>query len=171
MEQAPSKDHEASSQSGQGVGCKLFSSSKELRGLSVRAQARRIGMPLSFTAVGVSSTGCGSLSANGRLFPVYEDGALSFFVCHSASTSYPVPFSSVSAPLLFVVQIPEPIQVGRPPHTYAFYHTITADPGATARAGTWPSKVDNRLSTRPRRGSPCLCLHRAPCQPQRQCRR
>ena len=38
-----------------GVGCKLFSSSKKLRGLSVRALARRISISLSFSVVGVSS--------------------------------------------------------------------------------------------------------------------
>ena len=42
MEQAPSRGHEASPQSGLGVGCKLYPSSKKLPGLSVRAQARRI---------------------------------------------------------------------------------------------------------------------------------
>ena len=54
MEQAPSRGHEASPQSGLGVGCKLCSSSKKLRGLSVRAQARRISMFLLFSVVGVS---------------------------------------------------------------------------------------------------------------------
>ena len=54
MERAPSRGHEASPQSGLGVGCRLFSSSKKLRGLSVRAQARRIGTYLSFSVVGVS---------------------------------------------------------------------------------------------------------------------
>ena len=44
MEQASSRGHEASPQSGLGVGCKRCSSSKKLRGLSVRAQARRIGI-------------------------------------------------------------------------------------------------------------------------------
>ena len=33
MEQAPSRGHEASTQSGLGVGCKLLSSSEKLRGL------------------------------------------------------------------------------------------------------------------------------------------
>ena len=47
MEQAPSRGHEASPQSGLGVGCKLCSSNKKLRGLSVRAQARRISIFLS----------------------------------------------------------------------------------------------------------------------------
>ena len=42
MEQAPSRGHEASPQSGLGVGCKLCSSRKKLRGLGVRAQVRRI---------------------------------------------------------------------------------------------------------------------------------
>ena len=55
MEQAPSRGHEASPQSGLGVGCKLCSSSKKLRGLSVRAQARRISISLSFSVAGVSS--------------------------------------------------------------------------------------------------------------------
>ena len=54
MGQAPSKGHGASPQSGLGVGCKLCSSSKKLRGLSVRAQARRISMPLLFSIWGVS---------------------------------------------------------------------------------------------------------------------
>ena len=52
MEQAPSRGHEASPQSGLGVGWKLCSSSKKLRGLSVRAQARHIGISLSFPVVG-----------------------------------------------------------------------------------------------------------------------
>ena len=38
-----------------GVGCKLFSSSKKLRGLSARVRARRISISLSFYVVGVSS--------------------------------------------------------------------------------------------------------------------
>ena len=37
MEQAPSRGHEASPQSVLGVGCKLCSSSKKLRGLSALA--------------------------------------------------------------------------------------------------------------------------------------
>ena len=37
MEQAPSRGHEASPQSRMGAGCKLCSSSKQLRGLSIRA--------------------------------------------------------------------------------------------------------------------------------------
>ena len=44
MGQASSRGHEASPQSGLSVGCKRCSSSKKLRGLSVRAQARRIGV-------------------------------------------------------------------------------------------------------------------------------
>ena len=55
MEQAPSRGHEASPQSGLDVGCKLCSSSKKLRGLSARAQARRISTSLAFSAVGFSS--------------------------------------------------------------------------------------------------------------------
>jgi len=55
MEQAPSRGHGASPQSGLGVGCKLCSSSKELRGLSVGAQARQISIPLLFSVLGVSS--------------------------------------------------------------------------------------------------------------------
>ena len=62
MEQAPSRGHDASPQSGLGVGCnlcssskKLFSSSKKLRGLSVREQARRMGTSPGFSVVGVSS--------------------------------------------------------------------------------------------------------------------
>ena len=54
MEQAPSRGHEASPQSGLGVGCKLCSSSKKLRGLSACAQARRISIPLIFFVLGVS---------------------------------------------------------------------------------------------------------------------
>ena len=45
-EQAPSRGHEASPQNGLGVGCKLCSSSKKLRRLGVRAQARRISISL-----------------------------------------------------------------------------------------------------------------------------
>ena len=41
--------HEASPQSGLGVGCKWCSRSKKLRGLSVRAQARCISISLSFS--------------------------------------------------------------------------------------------------------------------------
>ena len=57
MEIAPSRGHEASPQSGLGAGCKLRTSSKKLRGLSARAQARRISIsiPLSFSVAGVSS--------------------------------------------------------------------------------------------------------------------
>ena len=54
MEQAPSRGHEASPQSGLGVGYKLFSSSKKLRGLSARAQARRISIPPLFSVLGFS---------------------------------------------------------------------------------------------------------------------
>ena len=49
MEQASSRGHEASPQSGLGMGCKRCSSSKKLRGLSVLAQARRISISLSFS--------------------------------------------------------------------------------------------------------------------------
>ena len=49
MEQAPSRGHEASPQSELGVRYKRCSSSKELRGLSVRAQARRINTSPSFS--------------------------------------------------------------------------------------------------------------------------
>ena len=52
MEQAPSRGHEASPQSGLGVGCMLYSSSKKLRGLSVRAQAWRISASMSFSVAG-----------------------------------------------------------------------------------------------------------------------
>ena len=48
MEHAPSRGHEASPQSGLGVGCKLRSSGKKLRGLSARAQAWR-GIIISFS--------------------------------------------------------------------------------------------------------------------------
>ena len=41
--QAPSRGHEASAQSGLGVGCKLRSSSKKLRGLSVGAAHKNMG--------------------------------------------------------------------------------------------------------------------------------
>ena len=54
-DRAPSRGHEVSPQSGLGVGCKLLSSSKQLHGLGVRAQARRISISLSFSVVGVSS--------------------------------------------------------------------------------------------------------------------
>ena len=58
MEQATSRGHEASPQSGLCVGCKLRSSSEMLRGLGVRAQAqaRRISSSLLFSALGVSSS-------------------------------------------------------------------------------------------------------------------
>ena len=49
MEHASSRSHEASPQSGLGVGCKRCFSSKKLRGLCVRAQARRISISLSFS--------------------------------------------------------------------------------------------------------------------------
>ena len=49
MEQASSRGHGASPQSGLGVGCKRCSSSKKLRGLSVRAQARRISISFLFS--------------------------------------------------------------------------------------------------------------------------
>ena len=55
MEQAPSRGHEASPQSGLGVGCKRCSSSKKLRGLGVYAQTRHISTSLSFSVLGVSS--------------------------------------------------------------------------------------------------------------------
>ena len=55
MEQAPSRGHEASPQSGLGVSCKLCTSSKKLRELSVRAQARRISIPPLFSVLGISS--------------------------------------------------------------------------------------------------------------------
>ena len=55
MEQAPSRGHGASQQGRLGVGWKLCASSKELRGLSVRAQARRISISFSFPVVGVPS--------------------------------------------------------------------------------------------------------------------
>ena len=58
MEHAPSSNaasrgHEASLQSGLDVGCKLYSSSKKLRGLNLRAQARCIiSTSLLFSVVG-----------------------------------------------------------------------------------------------------------------------
>ena len=55
MEQAPSRGHGANPQSGLGVGCKLCPSSEGLRGLSVHAQARSIGISLSFIAAGSPS--------------------------------------------------------------------------------------------------------------------
>ena len=42
MGQAPRRDHEASPQSGLGLGCELHPSSKKRHGLGVQAQARRI---------------------------------------------------------------------------------------------------------------------------------
>ena len=54
MEQAPSRGHEASPQSGLEEGYNLCSSSKEFRGLSVRAQARRVRISFSFPVAGVS---------------------------------------------------------------------------------------------------------------------
>ena len=55
MEQTPSRGHKASPQSGLVVGCELYiySCSEKLRGLSVRAQAQRISISLSFSVVGV----------------------------------------------------------------------------------------------------------------------
>ena len=47
--QAPSRGHEASPQSGLGVGCMLCSSSKKLRWRGVRSQTRRISTSLSFS--------------------------------------------------------------------------------------------------------------------------
>ena len=55
MEQASSRGHEASPQGGLGVGCKLCFSSKKLRELNVRVQARRISISLSLSVAGVSS--------------------------------------------------------------------------------------------------------------------
>ena len=56
MEQAPSRGHKASPQSGLGVDCKLLSSSKSHVGKVARAQALRIRMSsLSFSVAGVSS--------------------------------------------------------------------------------------------------------------------
>ena len=49
MEQASSRGHEASPQSGLSVGCKRCSSSIKLRGMGARAQARRISISLSFS--------------------------------------------------------------------------------------------------------------------------
>ena len=51
---APSRGHQASSMSGLGVGCKLCSSSKELRGLSARAQLRVQAPPSRFLLRGLS---------------------------------------------------------------------------------------------------------------------
>ena len=55
IEQAPSRGHEASPQSGLGAGCMLFSNSKKLRGLGAHAQARRMINSLSLSVAGVSS--------------------------------------------------------------------------------------------------------------------
>ena len=55
MGQVPSRGHEASPQSGLGVGCKLCSSSKKMRGLSACAQARCISIPPLFSVLGISS--------------------------------------------------------------------------------------------------------------------
>ena len=52
MEQTPSRGHEANPQSGLGVGCKLCSSSKILRGLSVRAQVWCITISPLFSVLG-----------------------------------------------------------------------------------------------------------------------
>ena len=49
MEQAPSRGHNSSPQGRLGLGWKLCSSSKKLRGLSLRAQARRMGVSRSFS--------------------------------------------------------------------------------------------------------------------------
>ena len=57
MEEAQSRGHEASPQSGLGVGCKRCSSSKKLRGLSARAQARRISIYFFFVAPHTQSVG------------------------------------------------------------------------------------------------------------------
>ena len=65
MEQASSRGHEASPQSGLGVGCKWCSSSKKLRGLSVRAQARCISISLSFSVAFFFSSFLSPLSAGG----------------------------------------------------------------------------------------------------------
>ena len=53
MEQASSRGHEAGPQSGLGMGCERCSSSIKLRGLSARAQARRISTSLPFPVAGV----------------------------------------------------------------------------------------------------------------------
>ena len=66
MEQVPSRGHEASPQSGLGVGCKLHSSSKKLRGLGVRALVRRIRTSLPFSVLRVSSFLSPPRSAMGR---------------------------------------------------------------------------------------------------------
>ena len=55
IEQAPRRGHEASPQSGLVLGCMLCSSSKKLRGLGVRTQARSTGTSLLFSVFGVSS--------------------------------------------------------------------------------------------------------------------
>ena len=55
MDQDPRRGHEASPQSGLGVGCELYSSSKNLRGLSVRAHERHKSISLSFSVAGVFS--------------------------------------------------------------------------------------------------------------------
>ena len=52
VEQAPSRGHEASPQSGLSAGCMLCSSSSKLRELNVRAQAQRIRTSLSFLCFG-----------------------------------------------------------------------------------------------------------------------
>ena len=58
MKQAPSRGHEANPQNGLGVGCKRCSSSKKLLELVVRAQVRRMSIPLSYSVAGVSSRSC-----------------------------------------------------------------------------------------------------------------
>ena len=61
MEQAPSKGHGANPQSEKGVGCKVCSSSIKLRGLDVRAHARRMSTSLSFSSARVRRIPSGEL--------------------------------------------------------------------------------------------------------------
>ena len=66
MGQSPSRGHGASPQSGLSVGCMLCSSSKKLRGLSLREQAWRLSIPPSISVAGVSSSLSPSCSAMRR---------------------------------------------------------------------------------------------------------
>ena len=70
MERASSRGHEASPQSGLGVGCKRHTSCKKLRGLQVHvrrhSRAQRIGISQSFSVAGVSSFLSTPRSVTGR---------------------------------------------------------------------------------------------------------
>ena len=55
MERTSSSGHEASPQSGLGVGCRRCPNSKELCGLNVRVEARRLSTSISFPVARVTS--------------------------------------------------------------------------------------------------------------------